>query len=110
MGCTKMELGKQNNSVCIIRERIAASNANSKVNATVASIKLENNLITAFSMQMNEMCILIILGLIVAQLSINNQAPKHTHTHTQAQPAGLRKAGCRLYLQSQYPKMKKVHA
>jgi len=62
--------------------KIAASNANSKVNATVASIKLENNLITAFSMQMDEMCILIILGLIVAQLSINNQAPKHTHTHT----------------------------
>jgi hypothetical protein len=103
-----MELGKQNNSVCIIRKRIAASNANSKVNATVPSIKLENNLITAFSMQMDEMCILIILGLIVVQLSINNQAPKHTHT--QAQPAGFRKAGCRLYLQSQYPKMKKVHA
>jgi hypothetical protein len=76
-----MELGKQNNSVCIIRKRIAASNANSKVNATVPSIKLENNLITAFSMQMDEMCILIILGLIVVQLSINNQAPKHTHTH-----------------------------
>jgi hypothetical protein len=74
----------------------------------VPSIKLENNLITAFSMQMDEMCILIILGLIVVQLSINNQAPKHTHT--QARPAGFRKAGCLLYLQSQYPKMKKVHA
>jgi len=47
--------------ICI-QKRIAVSMANFRIKATEASIKLENNLITALSMRKDAMCSLMILG------------------------------------------------
>ena len=75
--------------------------ANFRIKATVASIKLENNLITALSMRKDAMCALMILGRYGFSDTDIGQTKTHKHTLSQSsQP----------HLQSKYLIMKNCDA